>query len=155
MVVTREFKAIAQAGPLWRNVNGMVRWKQSDQARRTLWNRLRSCTPGGGWMQEAAVLDDIHVDFYHPASRVAVELDGGYHDRMSYLTTSSKTNRVVTVPAQPDLDARRDQRLAHVGIEVIRVRDYQTTQPEVLGHIIDRIRHRVRERSAGSPVPVI
>jgi very-short-patch-repair endonuclease len=117
--------------------------------------RLRTCTPGGGWIQEAAVLDDIHVDFYHAASRVAVELDGGYHTRMSYLTTSARTNRVITFPAQPDLDARRDQRLAHVGIEVIRVHDYHTLQPEILGHIIDRIRQRVSERSASTSAPVI
>jgi hypothetical protein len=29
MLVTREFKAVAQAGPLWRKVNARVRFKQS------------------------------------------------------------------------------------------------------------------------------
>lgn len=146
-MLTREFKALAQAGPLWWKVNARVRFKQSDQARRTLWNRLRRCTPGVGWVQEAQV-GDIHVDYLHLDSRVAVELDGGYHTRMSYHTTSQRTDRVVTVPAQPDVDADRTRRLAAAGIEVIRVRDDQTTQPEVLGHIIDHIRQRVIARSA-------
>jgi hypothetical protein len=35
------------------------------------------------------------------------------------------------------------------------VRDYETTQSEILGHILDRIRQRVRERPAGTSVPVI
>jgi len=151
MRIDREWKAMAGVS-MWRKVNRQVRWKQFDQARRTLWNKLRSCTPGGGWTQEAKI-GNITVDYFHADSGVVVELYGGYHNRMSYLTTSDRTHKVIVVPAQPDVDRNREVRLIERGIQTLVIHDYQTTQPQVLARLVDQIRDIVLWRLGRAPAP--
>ena len=67
-----------------------------------LWERLRCKQLGYVFRRQSCVRGYI-ADFYCPALRIIVEVDGGYHrDRAAY-------------------DARRDQHLAAVGIATVRV----------------------------------
>jgi very-short-patch-repair endonuclease len=59
----------------------------------------RAVSPPGGAVRL------VHVDFYCPAARLVVEVDGGYH----------------TEPVRKRADARRDSRLAKAGYRVVRV----------------------------------
>ena len=65
---------------------------------------------GGGqlgvWFRRQVVLvGSCIVDFYCPAKRLAVEVDGGYH----------------LTPARRRADQRRDRRLSKAGYRVVRV----------------------------------
>lgn len=74
-------------------------------AEQLLWARLREGQLGVWFRRQVVLLGSCIVDFYAPARRVAVEVDGGYHAE----------------PARRRADARRDRRLRKQGIRVVRV----------------------------------
>lgn len=130
----------------WNKLNRRVRHKQQNQAVQTVWNRLRKSIPDVTWEREVEVVNGLHVDFYCRAANFAVEVDGLYHGRQSYLSNSRRSRKVEEVPAQGELDGKRDERLGNVDVEVYRLRTDQTTSPEILGWHIDKIRKRIVER---------
>ena len=67
-----------------------------------LWRALRSSQLGVAFRRQVPVLGFI-VDFYAPAARLVVEVDGGYHAR--------RTNA----------DASRDRKLGRAGYRVLRI----------------------------------
>ena len=67
-----------------------------------LWRALRSSQLGVAFRRQVPVLGFI-VDFYAPAARLVVEVDGGYHAR--------RTNA----------DASRDRKLGRAGYRVVRL----------------------------------
>lgn len=79
----------------WRNRRAMT---ESEAA---LWEQLR----GGrvGFRRQVVLCDRFIVDFYAPAARLVVEVDGGFH----------VTRRVA--------DARRDRMLVSAGLRVLRL----------------------------------
>jgi very-short-patch-repair endonuclease len=70
------------------------------------------------------VISGFIVDFYCDGARLAIELDGAYHDA--------------------DDDAERDRALARMGVEVMRVENRQLR--EDLASVLERIVARARER---------
>jgi very-short-patch-repair endonuclease len=69
---------------------------------RLLWQHLR-CSQLGVAFRRQVVLAEGIVDFYAPAARLVVEVDGAHHVR------------------QRGSDKRRDARLAALGLRVLRV----------------------------------
>jgi very-short-patch-repair endonuclease len=69
-----------------------------------LWRQLRAGQQGA-WFRRQVLLGSCIVDFYCPAARVVVEVDGAYHAE----------------PARKGADARRDRRLVKAGYRVVRV----------------------------------
>jgi very-short-patch-repair endonuclease len=74
-------------------------------AEQLLWSKLRGGQLGVWFRRQVVLLGSCIVDFYCPAARVVVEVDGPYHAE----------------PARRRADARRDRRLAKHGIRVVRV----------------------------------
>lgn len=70
-----------------------------------LWQLLRAGQQGAWFRRQVVLLSSCIVDFYCPAARVVVEVDGGYH----------------VEPARKRADARRDRRLVKAGYRVVRV----------------------------------
>jgi very-short-patch-repair endonuclease len=70
------------------------------------------------------VVSGFIVDFYCDAARLAVELDGAFHDA--------------------DYDAQRDRELARVGVGVLRIENSELRRDLV--SVLDRICERARER---------
>jgi very-short-patch-repair endonuclease len=68
-----------------------------------LWQALRT-RPGGFKFRKQHPFPDCTADFYCPAARLVVEVDGDSHD----------------MGDRPALDASRDARLQERGIRVIR-----------------------------------
>ena len=68
-----------------------------------LWEALRGRQLGVQFRRQVVLLDRYIVDFYAPAARLVVEVDGGYH--------------VLRKAA----DARRDRALLRSGFEVLRL----------------------------------
>ncbi|HEX3849504.1 MAG TPA: endonuclease domain-containing protein [Polyangiaceae bacterium] len=77
-----------------------------------LWRALRSSQLGVAFRRQVPVLGFI-VDFFAPAIRLVVEVDGGYHAR------------------RKSADARRDRKLARAGYRVVRI------DAEVVMHDLD------------------
>jgi len=69
---------------------------------RVLWQALRSCQLGVQFRRQV-VLDGFIVDFFAPAARLVVEVDGAHHAR------------------QRGADKRRDRALAAAGLRVLRL----------------------------------
>ena len=67
-----------------------------------LWRALRSSQLGVAFRRQVPLRGFI-VDFFAPAIRLVVEVDGGYHAR------------------RKGADARRDRKLARAGYRVIRI----------------------------------
>lgn len=70
-----------------------------------LWQRLRGGQLGVWFRRQVVLLGSCIVDFYCPAARLVVEVDGGYHRE----------------PARVRVDARRDRRLGKAGYRVVRI----------------------------------
>ena len=77
-----------------------------------LWRSLRSSQLGVAFRRQVPLLGFI-VDFFAPAIRLVVEVDGGYHAR------------------RKSADARRDRKLARAGYRVVRI------DAEVVMHDLD------------------
>ncbi len=67
-----------------------------------LWRALRSSQLGVAFRRQVPLLGFI-VDFFAPAIRLVVEVDGGYHARRKCA------------------DARRDRKLTRAGYRVVRI----------------------------------
>jgi very-short-patch-repair endonuclease len=70
-----------------------------------LWQLLRAGQQGAWFRRQVVLLGSYIVDFYCPAAKLAVEVDGGYH----------------ASPAQGRADTRRARRLVKAGYRVLRV----------------------------------
>ena len=70
-----------------------------------LWQALRGGRAGGLRFRRQHPIGPYVLDFYCPAARLAVEVDGEAHD----------------IPDQAGHDLRRDAWLAEQGIQVLRV----------------------------------
>ena len=81
-----------------------MRLPDGNAAEQLLWQQLRAGQLGV-WFRRQVVLGACIVDFYAPARKVVVEVDGGYHAE----------------PARRRADARRDRRLAKAGFRVLRL----------------------------------
>jgi very-short-patch-repair endonuclease len=91
---------------------------------RVLWNELRQNRLEGIHFRRQQVISGFIVDFYCDAARLAVELDGAYHDAA--------------------LDGNRDRELAWVGVQVLRIENAELRR-DLVG-VLDQICERVRER---------
>jgi very-short-patch-repair endonuclease len=99
-------------------------------AERKLWNRLRGW--GIGKFRRQHPLDRFILDFYCPAARLCVEVDGGIHDD----------------PDQLARDRARTETLAAMGIRVIRFRNEEVLHDPgaVLRKIEEALAQPVDER---------
>jgi very-short-patch-repair endonuclease len=82
-----------------------MRLPGSNAAEEALWARLRQGQLGPWFRRQVVLAGSCIVDFYAPACRVVVEVDGAYHAE----------------PARRRADARRDRRLAKAGFRVLRL----------------------------------
>ena len=92
---------------------------------RMFWSRLRRKQCAGLHFRRQQVISGFIVDFYCDAARLAVELDGAFHDAES--------------------DAGRDRALASAGVEVIRIENHEARNN--LAAAIDRIVCRALQRA--------
>lgn len=69
-----------------------------------LWSRLRHKQLGGYYFQRQEPIRGYIVDFYCPAAKVAIELDGGIH----------------SLPEKREADRQRDDFLTKSGIKMLR-----------------------------------
>lgn len=81
-------------------------------AERLLWDGLRGGGIRGMRFRRQHAIGRVILDFYCPAHRLAVEVDGGVHDD----------------PEQAARDAARTQALEQLGIRVVRVRNEEVTR---------------------------
>lgn len=80
-----------------------------------LWQQLRAGQLGAWFRRQLVLLGSCIVDFYCPAAKLVVEVDGAYH----------------TVAARRRADARRDRRLGCAGVRVLRLPAHVVlSQPE-------------------------
>ncbi|HET6763244.1 MAG TPA: endonuclease domain-containing protein [Longimicrobiaceae bacterium] len=105
-------------------------------AERVLWAELRNRGLGGLRFRRQHAIERFVLDFYCPAARLAVEVDGGAH------------------AGREEHDAARDEALRTLGCETLRFtnREVITT----LAAVLDRIREAVAARGAleaRSPAP--
>jgi very-short-patch-repair endonuclease len=89
-----------------RQAAGAMR-KAATPAEKALWRVLRDRAVNGLRFRRQHTLDSLVLDFYCPAIRLCVELDGGIHD----------------TDWQRERDAARTAHLALRGIHVIRFRN--------------------------------
>src|SRR5215216_4108529 len=82
-----------------------MRLPGANAAEQLLWQHLRGGQLGVWFRRQVVLLGSCIVDFYAPACRVIVEVDGAYHSEPSLLRA----------------DARRDRRLVKAGFRVVRV----------------------------------
>jgi very-short-patch-repair endonuclease len=93
---------------------------------RILWNELRHNRHDGLHFRRQQVISGYIVDFYCDAARLAVELDGAFHDA--------------------DYDALRDLALARAGVSVMRIQnqEFRMDKASVLKRIAARAWERIR-----------
>ena len=88
-----------------------------------LWQALRGGQVGGMRFRRQHPIGPYVLDFYCPALRLAVEIDGAAHD----------------IPAQASHDLRRDAWLAAQGIRVLRVPAADVLSEEKREGVLDTI----------------
>ncbi len=93
-----------------------------------LWQALRAQGLAGLRFRRQHAIGRVILDFYCPAVRLAIEVDGGVHDD----------------PSQMDRDQARTEALAGLGIRVIRFRNEEVAQQ--LPSVLDRIRQAAAEQ---------
>ena len=86
-----------------------------------LWERLRQRRLAGLRFRRQHAIGPVVLDFYCPAHKLAVEVDGGIHDQ----------------PGQAEKDAERTRFLSGLGIHVLRVRNEEVLSN--LDSVFDRI----------------
>lgn len=106
-----------------------------------LWCELRR-RPGGLKFRRQHPADRFAFDFYCAAARLAIEVDGAFHDRGD----------------RPERDAARDARVAGFGIETLRIpaaslyRDMQSVIDGIVAAAMARLPlHHPRLRGDGPP----
>lgn len=90
--------------------------QRSTEAERVLWRRLRARRCAGVKFRRQHVIGDFVVDFYAPAVRLAIEVDGGGHAE----------------PSQTEHDQRRTAVLRNQGILVLRFWNHEVLVNEWL-----------------------
>jgi len=92
---------------------------------RILWNHLRQNRCARLHFRRQQVISGFIVDFYCDGARLAVELDGAFHDI--------------------DYDAERDRELAHTGVAILRMENFEVRRSldSVLGRIATLARQRM------------
>ena len=90
-------------------------------AERKLWDGLRGEGIRGMRFRRQHAIGRFVLDFYCPAHKLAVEVDGAVHD----------------TPDQAEYDAARTEALEHLGIRVIRIRNEDVTH-DIMG-VLTRI----------------
>ena len=93
---------------------------------RLLWNQLRRNQMKGLHFRRQQIVAGYIVDFYCDGARLAIELDGAGHDQ--------------------EYDAHRDRDLAHIGIRILRLKNYELA--EDLGSVLERIVEVANDRVA-------
>jgi very-short-patch-repair endonuclease len=101
-----------------------------------LWRALRRKALGGLRFRKQHPFGLCVLDFYLPAARLAVEVDGLAHD----------------LGDNPARDARRDAWLAGQGVRVVRVAARDILDEEGLGGVLWLIAEEARKR-LGPPPP--
>ena len=110
-----------------------LRYRARDQrnnaspAEKSLWNLLRQ-RPLGLKFRRRHVVAPFILDFYCPALKLAIEVDGDGHE------------------SQREYDDARDVLLEREGITVLRVGNYEARFDP--GSIIEHLERALRERSA-------
>ena len=97
------------------------------ETEKLLWMNLRGRRLKGYKFRRQHPLEKFIVDFYCSESRLAIELDGGYHDEAG----------------QSEIDAQRTLELNAVGIQVIRFKNREVIEnmASVLKRISLHLRH--------------
>jgi very-short-patch-repair endonuclease len=115
---------------LWRKLRPSARAMRRDStpAEAALWEHLRRGGLDGVSFRRQHPLDRFIVDFYAPALKLAVELDGGIHE------------------ARTTEDELRDQHLAMLGITVFRLPNVHVL--EDLPSALLRLREVMTQRAA-------
>ncbi|HQZ70656.1 MAG TPA: endonuclease domain-containing protein [Anaerolineae bacterium] len=107
-----------------------LRQRMTD-AQRLLWSRLRGRQMDGFRFRKQHPVERFVLDFYCPAAKLAIEVDGGQHNE----------------PSGQARDAERTQMLDHAGIRVLRFWNH-----EVLGNL-DVVMHVIWAVLHGAPDP--
>ncbi len=105
-------------------------------AERTLWQRLRGKQIEGIQFYRQKPLGEFIVDFYAPAARLVIEVDGGQH----------------VEAAAVGRDAIRDRRLNDLGLLVLRFDNRQVLAE--LEAVLQRVHEIVAERRKIPPTPL-
>lgn len=105
--------------------------RQMTDAERKLWGRIRGKQICGVQFYRQKPLLDFILDFYAPAARLVIEIDGGQHFE----------------PEHQLQDALRDDRLNEIGLEVLRFDNLQVLLQ--LDAVVERI-HEVVSRKVKS-----
>jgi very-short-patch-repair endonuclease len=74
------------------------------RSERRLWKELQSLKLGIRFRRQVIIFNWI-VDFYCPAKKLVVELDGKYHQQIG----------------QPEIDAYRDKTMSDAGYRILRI----------------------------------
>ena len=115
--------------------------RQLSPAEVRLWCELRT-RPGGFKFRKQHPAGPYSIDFYCAEARLAVELDGAFHDRGD----------------APERDAARDAFLARFEIETLRIpaREIYRDMAAVIAGIVEAVRVRLplhHSPSASGPPP--
>ncbi|MDD3581794.1 MAG: endonuclease domain-containing protein [Desulfobacca sp.] len=86
--------------------------KNPTEAERQLWGKIRRKQLNGYQFYRQKNIGNFIVDFYCPAARLVIEVDGGQH---------------YAVPGRAE-DQKRDDHLADLGLTVIRFSDREIFQ---------------------------
>ena len=97
---------------------------------RLLWDALRGKAADGLRFRNHHPISRMTLDFYCPAVKLGIEIDGEAHDRGD----------------QPDRDWRRDQFLASRGITVLRIMATDILRPDGLDDVVRGIVAAAGER---------
>ncbi|HZG42846.1 MAG TPA: endonuclease domain-containing protein [Longimicrobium sp.] len=103
---------------------------EATAAEEILWQALRGDRLDGFRFRRQHAIGRFVLDFYCPARRIAVEIDGGVHDE----------------PDQAERDEARTQALEAQGIAVFRLRNEQILSD--LPRAVEQIRNAVSGRPA-------
>jgi very-short-patch-repair endonuclease len=109
----------------WHRLRAVVRAlrRAPTAAEAALWEHLRAGRLDGVKFRRQHALDRFVVDFYAPAYRLALEVDGGVHH------------------ARQDADAVREAYLSRLGVVVLRVRNEEVESD--LAGVLNTIRRCV------------
>lgn len=109
--------------------------KKATNPERILWRRLRNRNFAGYKFRRQHPLDSYVVDFYCPAAKLAIELDGGGHNyRIGQIR-----------------DRTRSEFLASQGIIVLRFWNHHVRQE--LDSVLKAIWFALEERAVSQPSP--
>lgn len=105
--------------------------KRQTPAEELLWEKLRRKQLNGFRFRRQHPIGKYFADFYCPAAKLVIEVDGGIHD----------------APDQGKHDARRTTELSGLGLQVLRFSNYRIEQE------IDNVIREIRVVLAEHPVP--